>query len=76
VTLLTEISRPIYVSYLAEHSHHSCLQYTYVNNIVTYIPIASQQLGKHIPAAANVGNNRKYIARERISKHASNSTGQ
>jgi hypothetical protein len=41
-----------------------------VINIVTYRPIARQQLGKHIPAGANERNNRKSIARQRISKHA------
>jgi hypothetical protein len=38
--------------------------------IVTYRPIARQLLGKPIPAEANARNNRTYIARQRISKHA------
>jgi hypothetical protein len=38
--------------------------------IVTYRPIASQRLGKHIPTRANTRNNRTSTARERISKHA------
>jgi hypothetical protein len=33
------------------------------------MPIARQRLGKHIPAEANVRNNRTSIARQRISKH-------
>jgi hypothetical protein len=39
-------------------------------NIVTYRPIARQQLGKHIPAGANARKNRASIARQRISKYA------
>jgi hypothetical protein len=37
---------------------------------VTYGPIARQRLGKHIPAGANVGKNKTFITRQRISKHA------
>jgi hypothetical protein len=40
-------------------------------NILTYRPIARQRLGKDIPAEANALNNRTYIARQRITKHAS-----
>jgi hypothetical protein len=40
-------------------------------NTVTCIPIARQQLGKHIPVEANARNNRTSIAKQRISKHAS-----
>jgi hypothetical protein len=36
--------------------------------IVTYIPIARQRLGKHIPSEAYVRNNRTSNARQRISK--------
>jgi hypothetical protein len=36
-----------------------------------YRPIARQRLGKHVPAKANARNNRTFIARQRISKHAS-----
>jgi hypothetical protein len=43
------------------------LKYIY---IVTYRPIARQQLSKHIPAEASVRNNRTSIAKQRISKHA------
>jgi hypothetical protein len=38
---------------------------------VTCIPIASQRLGKHIPAQANARNNRASTARQRTYKHAS-----
>jgi hypothetical protein len=41
-----------------------------MKSIVTYRPIARQRLGKHIPAEANVRNNRTSSARKRISKHA------
>jgi hypothetical protein len=41
-----------------------------INYIVTCIPIARQQLGKHIPKRTNERENRKPIARQRISKHA------
>jgi hypothetical protein len=37
--------------------------------IVTWIPIARQRLGKHIPAETNDCNNRTSIARQRIIKH-------
>jgi hypothetical protein len=40
-------------------------------HIVTCIAIASQLLGKHIPAEANAHNNRMSTPRQRISKHAS-----
>jgi hypothetical protein len=42
-------------------------------NIVTYRPVATQRLGKHIPTGANA-RNRTPIARNRISKHASVTT--
>jgi hypothetical protein len=38
-------------------------------NTVTYRSIARQRIGKHIPAGANVRNNRTPIARQQISKH-------
>jgi hypothetical protein len=38
---------------------------------VTCIPIARQQLGKHIPAGTNARDSRTSIARQRRSKHAS-----
>jgi hypothetical protein len=40
---------------------------------VTYLyrPNARQRVGRHIPAGINERNNRKSIARQRISKHAS-----
>jgi hypothetical protein len=38
---------------------------------VACIPIARQRLGKHIPAQANARKNGTFIARQRISKHAS-----
>jgi hypothetical protein len=41
------------------------------HNTVTHRPIARKRLGKHIPAGANARNNRIFIARQRISKHAS-----
>jgi hypothetical protein len=40
-------------------------------NIVTYVPNATQQLGKRIPAESNSRNNRTSTVRQRISKHAS-----
>jgi hypothetical protein len=40
-------------------------------NILTCIPIAKQRLPKHIPAEANVRNNRTSIVRQRRGKHAS-----
>jgi hypothetical protein len=42
-----------------------------VIDIVTYRSIARQRLGKHIPAEANVRNNRTSIIRQWISKGAS-----
>jgi hypothetical protein len=42
-----------------------------IDHIVTYRPIASQRLGKHIPAEANAANNRMSTVRQKISKHAS-----
>jgi hypothetical protein len=36
-----------------------------------YCDVATQRLGKHIPAEANARNNRTPTARQRISKHAS-----
>jgi hypothetical protein len=44
------------------------------NEYVTYRPIARQQLGKHTPAGANTRNNRRSIARQRISKQVSLTT--
>jgi hypothetical protein len=41
-----------------------------MKDIVTYIPIARQRLGKHSLAGANARNNRTSIARQLISKHA------
>jgi hypothetical protein len=41
-----------------------------VKQIVTYILIARQRLGKHIPALGYARNNRTSIARQRISKQA------
>jgi hypothetical protein len=41
-----------------------------IKYIVTYILIARQRLGKHIPAEAYASNNRTSIARQRISKQA------
>jgi hypothetical protein len=41
---------------------------------VTYIPIARQRLGKHIPVRANARENTTSIARQRISKHDSLTT--
>jgi hypothetical protein len=38
---------------------------------VMYRPTAMQRLGKNIPAGANTRNNRIYIARQRVSEHAS-----
>jgi hypothetical protein len=38
---------------------------------VTHRLIARQRLGEHIPEEANIRNNRTFIARQRISKHAS-----
>jgi hypothetical protein len=43
---------------------------------VTYKPIVRQRIGKHIPAGANACNNKTFIARQRISKHTKNNTGQ
>jgi hypothetical protein len=43
-----------------------CRKYT-----VTYISIAGQRLGKHIPAQVNALKSTTSIARQRISKHAS-----
>jgi hypothetical protein len=40
------------------------------DNIVTCRRIARQRLGKHIPADTYAGNNRTFIARQRISKQA------
>jgi hypothetical protein len=40
-------------------------------NIMVCMPIATQRLGKHIPAQANSLNNRTSIARQPIRKHAS-----
>jgi hypothetical protein len=37
---------------------------------VTYRSIARQRFGKQVPAEVNAVNNRKSIARQRISKHA------
>jgi hypothetical protein len=39
------------------------------------IPIARQRLGKHIPVEANARNNWTSIAKQRISKHASLTSG-
>jgi hypothetical protein len=39
--------------------------------IMTCVPIARQQLGKHIPAQTNMSHNKTYIAKQRINKHAS-----
>jgi hypothetical protein len=39
--------------------------------MVTCRVIAKQRLGTHIPAEANARNNRIFIARPRINKHAS-----
>jgi hypothetical protein len=38
-------------------------------HIVTYSSIASQRLGKHIPAQAYARNNRSSIASQRLGKH-------
>jgi hypothetical protein len=46
---------------------------THHNHIVTYRPIARQQLGKDIPAEAYAGNNKTSIARQQISKKSQNS---
>jgi hypothetical protein len=51
--------------------HYMSVTTTNNINIVTCISTARQRLGKHIPEEANERNNRTYIARERISKHAS-----
>jgi hypothetical protein len=40
-------------------------------HIVTYRPIARQRLREHIPAEANVRNNRMSTTRQRINKYAS-----
>jgi hypothetical protein len=47
------------------------LRNSYFLDTVTYRPNARQQLSKHIPTGDNAGNNRKFIARKRINKHAS-----
>jgi hypothetical protein len=44
-------------------------------HIITCIPIAMKRLGKHIPAEANVRNNRTSNARQQFSKHASLTIG-
>jgi hypothetical protein len=41
-----------------------------LEHIVTYRPIVRQRFGKHIPAEAYARNNRKSIAKQRISKQA------
>jgi hypothetical protein len=38
---------------------------------VTYVPIARQRLGKHIPAGTNVRDNMTSVARQQRSKYAS-----
>jgi hypothetical protein len=53
--------------YFLDYPQH--LIYCLKQNIVTYIPIARQRLGKHIPVGANARNNSKSIARQRIRKH-------
>jgi hypothetical protein len=40
-------------------------------DIVMHRPIVKQRLGKHIPARTKAHKNRTFIARQRISKHAS-----
>jgi hypothetical protein len=56
--------------FVAEMERVSCEARTEFLHIVTCIPIARQQLGKHISAGANALNNRTSIARQRIGKHA------
>jgi hypothetical protein len=51
--------------------HVAIQQYFGIKYIVTYKPIASQRLGKHILAGANASNNRTSSDRQWISKNAS-----
>jgi hypothetical protein len=44
--------------------------YAIFHYIVTCIPIARQRTAKHIPAEANMRNNRIFIARQRRGKQA------
>jgi hypothetical protein len=46
-----------------------------IDVIVPYITTARQRLGKHIQAEENPRDNRMSIARQRISKHTSRTTG-
>jgi hypothetical protein len=41
------------------------------NSDLQHHVVTWQRLGKHIPAEANARNNRKFITKQRISKHAS-----
>jgi hypothetical protein len=60
---------------LDDRSFDSSQQTELLNNrpvhTVTYRPIATQRLGKHIPAGVNVRDNRMSIAGQRHGKHTS-----